>query len=300
MRLVSCRGVLITCSPLLLLALPAAYVAMGAQQLACAFIALSVHECAHAAAARRAGCRVESMEIQPFGFVARIDCRYASPHDSAAIFAAGPVASLCLAAAAALITSYVPLPRATAALLSRFSSQNLVIAFVNLMPALPLDGGRIVRALLGFESAYTKKNKERLASRVLAAMGLTVGALLVAAFAVLAHSGSLNPTLPIMGVFLMIAAVKELSSRDIPAVRHRHFGEKSMLNVKQIAIGRQATVASALRSLPAGAYAVVSVVDSSMRCMGTLDEGELMLAAQSLGASATLGMAVAYCGKRVL
>ena len=291
MRLFRLRGVDVVCSPLLLAVLPAAYVLGRAGSAAGAFAALSAHEAAHAVSARRAGCRVDSIELQPFGFVARMDCEGASPADSAAVFAAGPVVSLCLAGAAALLCRCFPAFPASEAM-SRFSDINLLLAAVNMLPALPLDGGRLLIALAG-------GGKNRKAVRLLSALGALVGAAFLLVFAYLSANAAFNPTFLLMGGFLIFAAIREGRAAS-PAVRHKRLGPRDAIAVRQIAMGSEVTLANAMRMLPVGAYAVVTVLDSSHRRVAALDEAELSEAASALGASATLASAVAYRGGKMV
>ena len=281
MRLFRLRGVDVVCSPPLLLALPAAYVMGRAGAAAMAFLALSAHEAAHAASAKRAGCRVDSIELQPFGFVARLDCGAASPADAAAVFAAGPAVSLCLSGAAALVSMKLaglvsPWAVGAYSAMRRFSDYNLLLAAVNLLPALPLDGGRLLSAL-----------------------GALVGAAFIAVFALLLKEGAFNPTFLLMGGFLVFAAIREGRAASLP-IRHRRLGPRDAIAVREIAMGKEVTLASAMRMLPVGAYAVVAVLDASHRRIASLDEAELVSAAQALGASATLANAVAYLGGKMV
>lgn len=302
MRLCSFRGVEIRCSPLLLLALPAAYVLGRGRLAVTTFASLSVHEAAHAVAARRAGCRVEAVELQPFGFVARLENLHASPHDAAAVFAAGPVASICLAAAAALLLRLLKAEAAPLLIntLESFCDQNLLIAAVNLLPALPLDGGRLIHALLLGAQGTNPHSLIKKPVRVLAVLGAFTGAFMLAAFAWLLMLGSFNPSLLLMGGFLIPAAVNELKASGLERLRGRRLAADSAITVKQLALGTKVSIASAISMLPIGAYALISVVDSSGCRIATMDEGQLMLAAQRLGGSAPLGSAVAYLHSKVL
>ena len=95
MRLGYIQDTAIECSPLFLLLM--LWMAISGQILAglTALGALALHELAHWIMAKGLGCRVESIELQPFGFVARME--RAAGWDGAAIAAAGPLCSLLLA-----------------------------------------------------------------------------------------------------------------------------------------------------------------------------------------------------------
>ncbi|MFM8944528.1 MAG: site-2 protease family protein [Actinomycetota bacterium] len=115
------------------------------------FGSLITHELAHAALANRLGVRVRSILLFMFGGVAEIDGDEArTPSAEVAIALVGPATSVVLGSgfgwsALVLDARGWSLP---AALLGALAFVNLGVALFNLLPALPLDGGRILRAAL--------------------------------------------------------------------------------------------------------------------------------------------------------
>ena len=275
-------------SPLLPALIPALIVLGCGRLLLVAFLSLSAHEAAHALTAIRLGYPVRSVEIQPFGFVARLEggsfSSGSSPvlfmpvGDAAAVFAAGPVASLSMAACSALIESYVPVYKNAALGMTEY---NLLIAAVNLLPALPLDGGRLLYAAFG-------ERRQKLALFMLKASGVMLGLGFIGVFVFLLMNGALNLTFPIMGVFLTLAALKEKSG---PPTRGA-LKPRSVIPVSQTAMGEDMSIAHALAALPRKSYAVVNVLDGSRHLKARLDETELIEAAQLLGPGAKLNEAV--------
>ncbi|MBO4384773.1 MAG: hypothetical protein J5854_05075 [Clostridia bacterium] len=286
MKLFSIGGTEIRCSPVLLAAAPIAALFGGFRLLAAAFISLLAHECAHAMAAKRLGYPVRSVEIQPFGFVARLDCAFASRADAAAIYAAGPLASLSMAALSSLAEGLFPTYRSAGIGLTEY---NLALLAVNLFPAVPLDGGRLIYA------ACSPKGKKP-AMLVLRALGVFTGSGFIAAFGILLYRGALNPTLIVMGVFLIISAVAERSPSEFPALRRERTRSKTPLNVTGVAVGEDMTVARALELLPPEGYAILTVLGRNGARLAELDEKQLADAAVGLGAMASMGEAVAFSG----
>lgn len=113
-------------------------------------LSLLAHELAHAVVAQRLGVKVDGITLWLFGGVARIRGQALSARAETAITAVGPVTSLVLAAVFWLVglllgASAGDLAGATGRWLGRI---NLILAIFNLVPAFPLDGGRILRSLL--------------------------------------------------------------------------------------------------------------------------------------------------------
>lgn len=111
------------------------------------FACLTLHELAHALVANRLGVGVRSILLFAFGAVAEIDREARTPGTEFAIALAGPAASVVLAAAAGLASVGPADGRGPlGAVLLALAFLNIGIALFNLLPALPLDGGRILRA----------------------------------------------------------------------------------------------------------------------------------------------------------
>ena len=108
-----------------------------------AFGSVLLHELGHALVARHLGVRVAGIELHFFGGAAKIIDMPRRPGDEIAIAAAGPAVSFALAGVATLLASVIPGP-----LFPLLATVNLIIGVFNLIPALPMDGGRILRALL--------------------------------------------------------------------------------------------------------------------------------------------------------
>lgn len=119
-----------------------------------AIVAITMHELAHSFVAVRKGCRVHDILLTPIGGVARMESMPEKPMDEFLMASAGPAASLFLAALLAGIGYLVPDTGLKNVELSPFNIvewlafANLGFAIFNLIPAFPMDGGRILRAWL--------------------------------------------------------------------------------------------------------------------------------------------------------
>ena len=144
------------------------------------FVTLLAHELSHAVVARRRGLPVRSITLFALGGVAQIDREPSSAGAEFAMAIAGPVMSLvigvgCLAAAFAAGWDVNGGPSsAPAAILGWLGSINVVLAVFNLIPGYPLDGGRVLRAILwGAEGDMDR------ATRQAAAVGQVVAGLFI-------------------------------------------------------------------------------------------------------------------------
>jgi Zn-dependent protease/CBS domain-containing protein len=112
------------------------------------FVSILLHELGHAVVARRQGLRTRSITLFVFGGVAQLE---KDPRDGRAEFwmaAAGPVASLALAGLFYTLASLPFLGPSAAAVAKYLALINLMLALFNLVPAFPMDGGRLLRGAL--------------------------------------------------------------------------------------------------------------------------------------------------------
>jgi Zn-dependent protease len=128
--------------------------AIGAAAALALFACVVLHEFGHALVARAFGIQTRSIALFLFGGVATLECEPARPSVDALVALAGPAVSAALAAAAFgvlhVVDRLVPAvdADAAAAILAYAIWVNVVLAVFNLIPAYPMDGGRVLRALL--------------------------------------------------------------------------------------------------------------------------------------------------------
>lgn len=116
------------------------------------FAIVFIHECGHAAAAALLGCRVVSIQMLPFGGVAVIeDGGKLTAWREIAIALAGPLQNIVMVGVV-LLLQYMQV--GDPIFLSYIIQGNLLIALFNLLPILPLDGGKIVQALVSLIAPY--------------------------------------------------------------------------------------------------------------------------------------------------
>jgi Zn-dependent protease len=188
---------------------PAAYWLAGIAGAGLFLGSLLAHETGHALVARRAGLRVRSITLWLLGGVAQLEDEPASPRDELRVAIVGPAVSLALAvgfglAAAAL--SVAGGPALAVAVAAWLAIGNAALAVFNLLPAAPLDGGRVLRGLL-----WRRHGNRVRASVTATRAGEWVGAGLVAYGLLGAFTGWGIGTLwtALVGWFLVVAARQE-------------------------------------------------------------------------------------------
>jgi Zn-dependent protease len=188
---------------------PAAYWLAGAAGAGLFLASLLAHEIGHALVARRAGLRVRGITLWLLGGVAQLEDEPASPGDELRVAIVGPAVSLALAGAfgvAAAALSVVGAPALLVVVAAWLALGNVALGVFNLLPAAPLDGGRVLRGLLW------RRHGNRVRAAVTATRaGVWVGTGLVAYGLLGAFTGWGIGTLwtALVGWFLVIAARQE-------------------------------------------------------------------------------------------
>ena len=124
----------------------AAYWGMAAAAAVSFFAAILLHELGHALVARREGVAIEGITLWLFGGVARLRGRMPSARAEFRIAIGGPLVSVAIATVLLLVAGLAPLPKAVDGTIFWVGYINAVVLVFNLIPALPLDGGRILHS----------------------------------------------------------------------------------------------------------------------------------------------------------
>ncbi len=175
------------------------------------FVCLTLHELGHGVVAQHFGVSVSEILLLPIGGVARLNSEPRKPAHELLIALAGPFVNVLLALALFLVLSqyHVPLdtndldqlaqPTAMGLVRALFWG-NTVLALFNLLPALPMDGGRVFRALLSMGIGRSR------ATRIAATVGQVIAIGLVA----IAFKKDWG-MLALVGMFVFVGAAQERS-----------------------------------------------------------------------------------------
>ncbi|HEX6582404.1 MAG TPA: site-2 protease family protein [Thermoleophilaceae bacterium] len=183
------------------------YLAMALIATVLFFASLLLHELGHAVVARREGMEIAGITLWLFGGVARFNGMFPSGGAELRIALAGPAVSLFLGLLFLGVAAVVPLPDAVDGVVAWLGRINLILFGFNMLPALPLDGGRVLRALLWLRSGDFMR-----ATRTAGGLGRVFGngLMILGALAVFA-GGAGGLWLIAIGFFLSAAAQAEVS-----------------------------------------------------------------------------------------
>ena len=237
------------------------------------------HECAHAFAAARLGYRLNKIVLMPFGAVIDGDMRGLALKDEIIIALWGPLCNLLTAVFFACLWWFAPTMYAftdTAC----FSS--LSIAVVNLLPAYPLDGGRMLRCALvkaftktadGEEKAVEKAEKITRTITLVFALALTI------VFIIQAIEKDINFSVIAFALFLFFGVFS--GNKDGAKYERMDFSCTPLLrrgaDVKKVAVLCSCPIKNTFRFLTRGYYLILEVYDEKERRLFELSQNQLSL-----------------------
>lgn len=235
------------------------------------------HECAHAFASAKLGYKLNQIILMPFGAVIDGDLRGISFKDELFVAACGPLCNLITAAFFAALWWIAP---STYAFTDTACFSSLSIALLNLLPAYPLDGGRILKCALAtsFLKRTTKENLAmRKAERICRACTLFFSTLFLLAFIILCCRHVYNFTLLTFSIFLTVGA---FGNKDRGAVYDKmDFSCRNALQhgveIRRVAVLESCTVKEALRFLSRDGYLVLEVFDKNENHLFNLSQNRL-------------------------
>ncbi|MBI5709932.1 MAG: site-2 protease family protein [Candidatus Eisenbacteria bacterium] len=239
-----------------------------------------LHELGHALTARRYGIRTRDIVLLPIGGVARLERMPEKPTQEIVVAIAGPAVNVAIGALLVALMGALQRPLGLESLrgglLGALVLVNLVMVLFNLIPAFPMDGGRVLRALLALKLPYVRAT--RIASMVGQGFALLFG---------MAGLLTKNPMLMLVALFVFLAAAEErtlvqtrTSLTGLP-VRAAMLTEFHRLDITE-------PLRRAVEYLMAGSQQDFPVMHGD-RLAGMLRRTDLILALQSHGIDTPVG-----------
>jgi Zn-dependent protease len=166
------------------------------------FTCVVLHELGHALAARRFGISTRDITLLPIGGIARLERMPEQPSQEVAVALAGPAVNVVIAAVLWVVSRGLNHPFLDAVthgnLLESLLAVNVLMILFNMIPAFPMDGGRVLRALIAMRLPYERAT--RIASGIGQFVALVFGA---------AGLFNGNMMLVLIALFVFIAAGEE-------------------------------------------------------------------------------------------
>jgi len=191
-----------------------AYLAMAVGASFLFFVSLLLHELGHAIQARREGMEIDGIVLWLFGGVAKFKGLFPSAAAELKIALAGPAVSLVIGVSLLTVARVAPLPDFLDGILTWLGLVNLILLAFNLLPALPLDGGRVFRALV-WQATGNFTRATSIAGQVGRGFGLAM--IFFGGFSLLAFGSFGGIWLALIGWFLTMAATSETRLATIEA-----------------------------------------------------------------------------------
>ena len=251
-----------------------------------------LHELAHAACALRLGVRVYEVELLPFGGVAHLDePALLPPAREVAVALAGPAVNALLALAAMALAAR-GVAEATGWPLDRWAADQMALALFNLLPAFPLDGGRITRAVLVGRLGF------RQASHAAVQLGRWAGLSMVVAGVAGFLAGGGGLWVAVLGALVAHACEEERRRLGGVWVRYLHrLAEQPPHGVREVlalAASQQASLKEVTARWVPGRYHLVLVTDGRGRVVGVAEEAAVLKAAMEHGLHLPVRRAAAW------
>jgi len=243
------------------------------------FLCVVLHEFGHIAVARQYGIKTPDITLLPIGGVARLERMPEEPKEEFLIAIAGPLVNVAIAAVILLLLGttvgleqIVDIENPQLGFLARLASVNVFLVLFNMIPAFPMDGGRVLRAALASRLSWSR------ATQIAATIGQ--GLAFVFGFLGLFY----NPLLIFIAIFVYLAATAEAQNAQIREVSDSVLVGDVMIT-EFVRLERSADIDEAIDTLLATTQREFPVVDSAGHFEGLLTRDDIIRTLKETGAA---------------
>lgn len=269
-----------------------AYFTKSINTLLLAYSVAIVHELFHLFAALILSVKVKSIIIMPFGITLRLcDNIIQSPAKEICIAMAGPLANAVMIVIAIIMEKLYIWSGVSHFL---FIYLNIIMFFINLIPCMPLDGGRIFKAFLVGKIGYlntisTQKKVEKVLIVILAVLGFLI-----------LFITKLNISLVMIAAFLAFNMIGEENKKNYIIMRELiHYKDKlkgrKYIQTKLITAREDIKASEMLKRFSYDSFYIINVIDKNLSSRNYVTEAEIVFALQKYGFSLTLSDVVKIC-----
>src|SRR6266436_5572910 len=241
------------------------------------FACVVAHEFGHIFTARAFGVATPDVTLLPIGGVARLERIPEEPYEEFLVAIA--IALVLLAGARVNASDLYTVESPHTSMIDRLAAVNLFLAVFNLIPAFPMDGGRVLRALLATRMGYVR------ATEIAAFIGQGF------AFALGFIGLFFNPLLIFIAIFVYLAASSEAHLVAIRAMS-RGVPTSAAMMTQFATLAPDAHVEEAVQTLLRTSQSEFPVVDGAGKPVGLLGRGDLIRALKQLGPDARVADAM--------
>jgi Zn-dependent protease len=252
-------------------------VIFGLALIAVLFLCVVLHEYGHALTARRYGIGTRHITLLPIGGVAMLERMPREPRQEIVIALMGPAVNVVIAAVLFVILAVIDRPGALIELslvqtnfLQSVFFANVILAVFNMIPAFPMDGGRVLRAWLSMRTDRVRATR----------MAASVGQTLAIGFGVLGLFA--NPFLILIAVFIWIGASAEASAAEVEGRLHHQPVHRAMITDFHV-LEPGDRLARAIDLTLAGTQKDFPVLDGYGRVVGVAPQGAILRGLRDLG-----------------
>jgi stage IV sporulation protein FB len=238
-----------------------------------AFWVVALHELAHIIVAAGMGFKVVKLELLPFGGVVQFDEPFFRTRRAEIIIAlAGPVHNFIFAGLSFYLLHKGIIPVSFGKFIFEI---NLAMGLFNLLPAIPLDGGRVFRAILSESIGIVR------ATEIAVNLGRILGLVILVSGVFFVITGKGNILLPSLGGFLIFAATREpekalyLHMRDSLRKKERLI-DRGLSHANIIISYKETAMVKIARKFRPGKISIVAVVDDKLDIIGFITETSVL------------------------
>jgi len=249
------------------------------------FACVVAHEFGHIFTARAFGISTPDVTLLPIGGVARLERIPEAPYEEFLIAIAGPLVNVAIAFGLVALGAHLnsgdlaAVESPTVSLADRLAAVNLFLALFNMIPAFPMDGGRVLRALLASRLGFVR------ATEIAAFIGQGC------AFALGFIGLFWNPILIFIAIFVYLAASSEAHLVALRAMS-RGVPVSAAMMTQYATLTPEAHVDEAVQTLLRTSQSEFPVADGAGKPVGLLGRGDLIRALKELGPDARVAQAM--------